>query len=157
MVQFHLRHSKCDQAGKGADVVVGKMGSDGCPLSAIVEWLAGWAIFLGPIEEASPEAMFFGAVARSPLPDRVPPHGLRRAQFQDSGSHHGIAGGPRKLNDPDTGEVAECGLPPICQNPKGAGWPPCLPRWHLPQRHEPWSFSLSLCLSLLLISIIMFK
>ena len=39
MVQFHLRRSKCDQAGKGADVVVGKTGSDVCPVTAILEFI----------------------------------------------------------------------------------------------------------------------
>ena len=117
MVQFHLRRSKCDQAGKGPDVVVGETSSDVCsdvcPVSAILEWLAGWAIFLGLIKEASPEDMVCGAVAQSPLPDRVPPYGLRRAQFQDWGSHHGIAGGSMI-------QTLGCSFSPICQNPKGA-------------------------------------
>ena len=118
MVQFHLRRSKCDQAGKGADVVVGKTSSDVCsdvcPVSAILEWLAGWAIFLGLIEEASPEDMvcMWRSCAKSTA-DRVPPYGLRRAQFQDWGSHHGIAGGSMI-------QTLGCSFSPICQNPKGA-------------------------------------
>ena len=37
MVQFLLRRSKCDQAGKGADVLVGNS-SHVCPVSAILEY-----------------------------------------------------------------------------------------------------------------------
>ena len=39
MVQFHLRQSKCDQFGAGADVVVGVTGQDICPVAAVVEYL----------------------------------------------------------------------------------------------------------------------
>ena len=39
MIQFHLRQSKCDQAGVGADVVVGVTGSDLCPVTAVLEFV----------------------------------------------------------------------------------------------------------------------
>ena len=48
MVQFHLRRSKCDQAGKGADVVVGKTGSDVCPVTAVLEYIEQWGLQAGP-------------------------------------------------------------------------------------------------------------
>ena len=34
MVQFHLKVSKCDQFGKGADIIVGRVDSPLCPVSA---------------------------------------------------------------------------------------------------------------------------
>ena len=48
MVQFHLRRSKCDQAGMGADVVVGKTGSDVCPVTAILEFIELWGSLARP-------------------------------------------------------------------------------------------------------------
>ena len=40
MVKFHLRRSKCDQVGKGVDVVVGRTGTDLCPVHAIVAYIS---------------------------------------------------------------------------------------------------------------------
>ena len=39
MIQFHLKTSKCDQFGTGADVVVGRTGSQLCPVSAILRYI----------------------------------------------------------------------------------------------------------------------
>ena len=39
MVQFHLRQSKCDQAGIGADVVVGRTGRELCPVIAVLAYI----------------------------------------------------------------------------------------------------------------------
>ncbi len=39
MVQIHLKRSKCDQEGNGADVVVGRTGSNICPVEAIRAYL----------------------------------------------------------------------------------------------------------------------
>ena len=39
MVKFHLRRSKCDQVGKGVDVVVGRTGTEVCPVHAIVAYI----------------------------------------------------------------------------------------------------------------------
>ena len=86
---------------------------------------------------------------RSPLPDRVPSYGLRGAQLQDWGSHHGVAGGPRRLNDPDAGAVAECGLPPVCQDPKrAAGHLVCL------TGTSPSTLNLDRCVSPIIVSVI---
>ncbi len=39
MVQIHLKRSKCDQEGNGADVVVGRTGTNICPVEAICAYL----------------------------------------------------------------------------------------------------------------------
>ena len=39
MIQIHLKKSKCDQYGSGADVVVGITGDELCPVSAICQYL----------------------------------------------------------------------------------------------------------------------
>ena len=39
MVQIHLKRSKCDQFGIGADVVVGRTGTMVCPVQALVDYL----------------------------------------------------------------------------------------------------------------------
>ena len=39
MVQLHLKCSKSDQFGQGADVVVGATGTDICPISALCQYL----------------------------------------------------------------------------------------------------------------------
>ncbi len=36
MIQIHLKKSKCDQFGMGADVIVGKTGNALCPVAAIL-------------------------------------------------------------------------------------------------------------------------
>ena len=39
MVRVHLRRSKCDQFGKGVDVIVGRTGSPICPVTAVLEYI----------------------------------------------------------------------------------------------------------------------
>lgn len=39
MIQFHLKASKCDQFGSGADMVVGRMGNQLCPVSALLRYI----------------------------------------------------------------------------------------------------------------------
>ena len=39
MVKFHLRKSKCDQFGTGADVLVGRTGCQLCPIAAMLAYL----------------------------------------------------------------------------------------------------------------------
>jgi len=39
MLQFHLKKSKCDQFGMGADIVVGVTGATLCPVKAILEYI----------------------------------------------------------------------------------------------------------------------
>ena len=41
MVQFHLKKLKCDQFGKGADVIVGRTYVSICPVTAILNFIAG--------------------------------------------------------------------------------------------------------------------
>ena len=39
MVQIHLKKSKCDQFGKGVDVVVGRTDQNLCPVSALMTYI----------------------------------------------------------------------------------------------------------------------
>lgn len=39
VLQFHLKRSKCDQFGKGVDIMVAVTGDKLCPLSTVVEYL----------------------------------------------------------------------------------------------------------------------
>ena len=39
MVKVHLKHSKCDQFGRGVDVIVGRTGSPICPVTAVLEYV----------------------------------------------------------------------------------------------------------------------
>ena len=48
MVQIHLRTSKCDQYGQGADVIVGLTGVDICPVSAMSQYLGIQGSAQGP-------------------------------------------------------------------------------------------------------------
>jgi len=48
MAQIHLKTSKCDQFGQGADIVVGVTGSDICPVAALAQYLAGRGPQPGP-------------------------------------------------------------------------------------------------------------
>lgn len=48
MVQLHLKQSKYDQAGNGADVVVGVTGADLCPVTAILQYIEARGSIPGP-------------------------------------------------------------------------------------------------------------
>ena len=48
MIQFHLKVSKCDQFGSGADVVIGSTGSEICPVTAIMSFVAARGSRPGP-------------------------------------------------------------------------------------------------------------
>ena len=39
MVQIHLKKSKCDQFGQGADMIVGVTCTDVCPITALCQYL----------------------------------------------------------------------------------------------------------------------
>ena len=39
MIQFHLKVSKCDQMGAGSDIVVGRVDSPLCPVTAILRYI----------------------------------------------------------------------------------------------------------------------
>ncbi len=40
MIRIHLRRSKCDQFGVGADIVLGRTGLSLCPVTAVVQYIA---------------------------------------------------------------------------------------------------------------------
>ena len=48
MAQIHLKTSKCDKFGQGADVVVGVTRTDICPVSALSQYLVGRGSLQGP-------------------------------------------------------------------------------------------------------------
>ena len=48
MIQIHLKRSKCDQFGQGADVVVGMTGTEICPVTALIQFIAGRGSTQGP-------------------------------------------------------------------------------------------------------------
>ena len=39
MVRIHLRRSKCDQFGKGVDIVLGRTGHSLCPVTAVIQYI----------------------------------------------------------------------------------------------------------------------
>ncbi len=48
MVQIHLKQSKCDQAGVGADIVMGITGTALCPVTAILHYIEARGTQAGP-------------------------------------------------------------------------------------------------------------
>ena len=48
MIQIHLKTSKCDQFGQGADVIVGVTGVDICPVSALSQYMGSRGSTQGP-------------------------------------------------------------------------------------------------------------
>lgn len=48
MVQIHLKKSKCDQFGKGANIIVGRTGCSLCPVSAILHYITARGDQSGP-------------------------------------------------------------------------------------------------------------
>lgn len=59
MVQIHLKKSKCDQFGKGADIVIGRTGSNHCPVRAILQYVT--------IRKDQPQSPFFLKSSRLPV------------------------------------------------------------------------------------------
>jgi len=49
LVKIHLRCSKCDQFGKGVDIIIGRTGCSICPVTAIVNYLAIRGTRAGPL------------------------------------------------------------------------------------------------------------
>ena len=49
MVQIHLKQSKTNQLGKGADIVLGRMDQDLCPVAAILSYIATRGTQPGPL------------------------------------------------------------------------------------------------------------
>ena len=81
MVQIHLKTSKCDQYGQGADVIVGLTGVDICPVSAVSQYwrIRGSAqgpffldaqVFIWQIREL---LQSLGIPARGTVPELVQP------------------------------------------------------------------------------------
>ena len=48
MVRFHLRRSKTDQFGRGADIVVGRTGRNLCPVTAVLHYISRSGEHSGP-------------------------------------------------------------------------------------------------------------
>ena len=48
MLRIHLKQSKTDQFGRGADITVGKTGTDLCPLAAVLAYIATRGAQAGP-------------------------------------------------------------------------------------------------------------
>ena len=49
MVQIHLKTSKCDQFGRGADIVLGLTGTEVCPITAILAYIESRQDLPGPL------------------------------------------------------------------------------------------------------------
>ena len=58
MLRIHLKRSKCDQFGRGADVFIGRTGNDLCPVAMILAYLA--------VRGSTPSPLFMD-VQRQPL------------------------------------------------------------------------------------------
>ena len=48
MVRVHLKKSKCDQFGKGLDIILGRTGSLLCPVAVLMGFMAVWGDGPGP-------------------------------------------------------------------------------------------------------------
>jgi hypothetical protein len=48
MIRFHLKHSKTDQFGRGADIVLGRTGLQLCPVAAVLSYVACRGAGAGP-------------------------------------------------------------------------------------------------------------
>ena len=114
-VQFHLKKLKCDQFGKGADIVMGATDDKLCPVQAITRYMT---------MRGSNRSPFFqnaaGATVTKPWFVRgirmwSPPVRLCRPQLQDWGSHNSGHGRGRIFYHPDPGSVAQRRLPALRQ------------------------------------------
>ena len=57
-LKVRLKHSKCDQMGKGVDVFIGSSGNDICPVAAVLSYI---------ISRGNKEGPFFMLPDRQPL------------------------------------------------------------------------------------------
>ena len=75
MVKFHLKQSKCDPYGRGADVILGRAGRDLCPVTAVLNYAAARGDRSGPFfltsagRQLLKQAFVRKVIARLGLPD----------------------------------------------------------------------------------------
>ena len=99
LIKIHLKHSKCDQLGNGVDVVVGRTGTDVCPVTLTLRYVKERGPTAGPFflrQDGTPltKAFFVSRVREALLtlglnPQHYAGHSFRiggpqRQGFEDS-------------------------------------------------------------------------
>ncbi len=87
MIQVHLKQSKCDQSGIGANVVLGTTGVDVCPVGAVTQFLHTRGLDAGPFfvdhaGQMATKAWFVQQVRKALLVLNLPAHLYAGHSFQ---------------------------------------------------------------------------
>ena len=120
MLKVHLKQSKTDPVGRGADIVLGRTGCDLCPVAAVLTYIAARGSQQGP---------FFVTSAARPLTKPEFVSEIRRVFGRLGLPDHEYAGHPHRgsyigghgrcggLHHPVAGTMAECGVSPLRADP----------------------------------------
>ena len=76
LVRIHLRRSKCDQFGAGANIILGRTGHSLCPVTVIIVYIAirgsgPRSFFPAPMGPGSDEGMVCGPVTCNDIGNRT--------------------------------------------------------------------------------------
>ena len=124
MVRIHLKQSKTDPFGRGADIVLGRTGGDLCPVAAVlticgVQGLPAWPI-LHPVDgKTVNKTAVCGRDQKDFDCSRPACPGIRRTQLPHRGSHLSRPGWGGGLNYPVIRALAERSLPALYPDPSG--------------------------------------
>ena len=123
MVRVHLKQSKTDQMGQGANIILG--GQAQTYAQSPRSWACGkpgcatWRILSGRKEGTPSEVHICRQVSEDPGDPWFSPAPIRQPQFQDWGGNHGRSGRSGGLDDPAPRTVAECCILAVRQDPAG--------------------------------------
>ena len=102
IVRTHLRHSKCDQFGKGVDIYVGRIGSLRCPVVAVVSYMAARGPGAGPLFVNHEKKSLTKARLVGELRTALSAVGLEQASFAGHSFRIGAATAASQAGLPDS-------------------------------------------------------
>ncbi len=113
MIKVHLKRSKCDQFGAGADITMGATGLPLCPVTAILQYIGT----RGATQEI-PHTTGLKTLVCGPVAGHVGSGGpasaaVRRTQLPNRGSYDGGYSWDRGLYNPNPGALAKLCIPPV--------------------------------------------
>jgi len=119
MLRVHLKRSKTDQFGTGADIVLGRTDANLCPVAAVLGYIAIRGCQPGPFfTDGSEKPLLKSAFIacrdmQDPGHPRDTPRLICRPQFQDRGRNLRSTRRSCRLHDPTAQSLAKCSLPPL--------------------------------------------
>ena len=136
MLRIHIKHSKTDQFLRGADIVMGRTGTDLCPVAAILGYITVRGSQPGPFflnTQARPvtKSLFVSELRKAIAGLRLPQEHFAGHSFRiRAETSRALAGVERGLNHTVTGSVEQRSISAVHPYPsRVAGYPICKASW----------------------------